>query len=101
MAAIDVADDVSIGLEYDVFVNETRSWDRGSAGMNRAMNSVFPSPGDHLACGFSVLDATQPYLAENIHACCCERFEVVFDHSVLDYRSACMSFDPPRPERLK
>src|SRR5204863_226447 len=63
--------------------------------------AVFPSPGDHLACGLSVLDATQPYLAENIHACCCELFEVVFDHSVLDYRRACMNFHPARPERIK
>src|SRR5207245_10328234 len=98
MAAIDVADDVSIGLEYNVFVNETRSWDRGSAGMNRALNSVFPSPGDHLASGLSVLDAAQPYLAENIHACCCERLAVVVDPSVLGYRRACMPFPPPRPE---
>src|SRR6266480_4772506 len=98
MAAIDVADDVSIGLEHDVFVNETRSWDRRSASMNRALNSVFPSPGDHLACGLSVLDATQPYLAENIHACCCELFEIVFHHPVLDHGSAGMDIHPAGPK---
>ena len=69
--------------------------------MNRALNSVFPSPGDHLACGLSVLHAAQAYLAQNRYARSCEFFEILLYHSVLDYRRTRMDFHPTRPERIK
>ena len=48
MAAVDVADDVGIGLQHGVPVDQPAAGDGGAAGMDGALDAVFARPGDHL-----------------------------------------------------
>ena len=43
VAAVDVADDVGIGGQHDVFVDQARAWNRRPAGVNRALNPELPA----------------------------------------------------------
>ena len=49
MTAVDVANDIGIGGEHDIFINQAGTRNRGAAGMNGALNPVLSGPGDHLA----------------------------------------------------
>ena len=59
-----LADHIGICLEHDVLVDEPRAWDRRTAGMDRAVDAIFPRPGDHFARGRPIFDATEADLAE-------------------------------------
>jgi hypothetical protein len=52
-----------------------------------------------LARGFSVLHASQADFAEQGYASFRERFEIFFDHSVLDHRRTGVYFDAAWPQR--
>ena len=67
--------------------------------MNGALNAVFARPGDHLPRGFAVFHAAEANFAEQIYACVRERFEIFFDHAMLDYRCAGVNFDAARSQR--
>ena len=57
MAAVDMADDVGVGLQHHVLVDEARAGDRRAAGMDRAVEAMLARPGHHLARGRAVLDS--------------------------------------------
>ena len=51
MAAVDMADDIGIGFQHHILVDEARAGDGGAAGVDRALDAVFAGPGHH-ALGF-------------------------------------------------
>src|SRR5215831_18714032 len=56
--------------------------------MNGALDAVFPRPCDHAASGGAVFHAAQADFSEKFHARGSEFLEVVFDHALLEDRSA-------------
>src|SRR5271170_1418033 len=99
MTAVDMADDIGVRLEHDVLVDETGAGDRRAAGMDRAVDPIFASPGDHLARGRSILDAAEPDFAEIADAGAGQLGEVLFLHPRFDDRRAGVNLDAARAER--
>ena len=85
VAAVDVADHVGVGLQYDVLVDETGAWDRRTAGVDGTVDAVFARPGDHLARGRAILHAAKSDLAEIADAGIGKLRKVFFLHAGLDH----------------
>src|SRR5207302_11080202 len=66
VAAIDVTDHVGVGLQHHVLVDQAGAGDRGTAGVDGALDAVFARPADHLAGGRAVLDADKADLAKQL-----------------------------------
>ena len=98
VATVHVPNDIGIAFEHDVLIDQAGAGDRGSAGVDRALDAVFPRPGNHFAAGRPVLDAAESDLAEKLHASRGELGEIDFFHSVLDHRGAGMKLHPTGPE---
>ena len=101
VAAIDVADNIGVGLKHHIFIDQARAGDRWASGVNRALDAVFAGPRYHLPRCLAVFNAAESYFAENLDARCGQFFEIIFDHSVLDDRSAGMNFYSSRTEGVK
>ena len=67
--------------------------DRRAAGVDRALNSVFARPVDHLLTGGAVLDRAEADLSQQLYACVGEVLEVLLDHAVFDHRSTGVDLD--------
>ena len=64
VAAVDVADDVGVGLEHHVLVDQARARDRRAAGVDGALDAVLARPGHHLLRLVAGLDRAEADLAE-------------------------------------
>ena len=69
VAAVDVADDIRVGLEHDVLVDQPGARNRRAAGMDGALDAVFARPRHHAcrAVGPS-FTAAKPDLAQQLDA---------------------------------
>ena len=88
VAAVDVSDDIGVGREHDVFVNQAGTGNRGAAGVDGALNPEFARPGHHLPRRGAVFHASQADLAQHGDARRGQVFEIFLDHSVLNHRRA-------------
>ena len=70
----------------------------GPAGVDCGLDAVLARPGNHLACGLSVLHAAQPHLSEQLHPGIRQVPEVPLFHSVLDHGRAGMDLHAGRAE---
>jgi hypothetical protein len=66
--------------------------------MNGALDPVFAGPRNHLAGGGAIFHTTEANFAEQRYAGLGYRFEVFFDHAVLNDRRAGANFDAARTE---
>src|SRR5262249_17522971 len=93
VAAVDVADDVGVGLQHHVLVDQAGAGDRRAAGVDRALDAVLARPRHHLPGFPAALDAAEADLAQELHARLGQLLEVALDHALLDHRRARMHFD--------
>ncbi len=101
MPAIDMADDIGVGGQDDVLVDQPRAGDRRAASMDGALDAVFARPGDHLAGRLTVLHRAQPDLAEQADTGFGEIAKILLDHAVFDDRRPGMHFDAGRAKGRK
>src|SRR5258708_1942609 len=101
MSAIDVADHVGIGFEDHVFVDQARSRNRRTAGVNRALYTVLPGPRNHTMSGGAVLYAAKSNLAQEFDSRGSQFFEVIFNHALLQHRRPSVDFHASRPKILE
>src|SRR5690349_9980155 len=88
MAAIDVAYDIGVGSENDIFVNQTGAGNGRAAGMNRTLYSILPSPSDHLARRLPVLHAAQANLAQHGDTRGSKVAKILLHHAVFNHWGA-------------
>jgi hypothetical protein len=84
VAAVDVADDVGVGLQHHVLVDQARARDRGAAGVDGALDAVLARPRDHLLGLVAGLHRAQADFAQQAHAGFGQFLEVALDHALLD-----------------
>ncbi len=98
MAAVDVADDVGIGLEHHVLVDQAGPGDRRTAGVDRALDAVLARPGHHRLRLVRRLHRTEAHLAHEPHPAGGELAEVLLRHLPLRYGGAGVQLDPEGAE---
>src|SRR3546814_4575644 len=64
------------------------AWDRGTAGVDGALDAVLARPGDHALRLLALLHAAEADLAQQLHAGLGELLEVLLDHALLEHRRA-------------
>ena len=101
MAAVDMADDVGVGLEDDVLVDQAGARDGRAAGVDGALDSVPARPSDHPLGLLAGLDAPEADLAEQPDAGVRKIDEVLLLHPLLDHGRAGVDLHAVRPEVLE
>src|ERR1700688_1464763 len=101
VAAINVADNIGVGLKHHIFIDQAGAGNRWASGVNRALDAVFAGPRYHLPRCLAVFNAAESDLAENLDARCGQFFEIILNHSMLDDRSAGINFYSSRTEGMK
>ena len=86
MATINMADDVGIGLQHHVLVDETGARDRRATGVNGALHTVFARPGNHLLRRIANLHRAEAHLAEKLNPSFREGFEILLHHTFFNHR---------------
>src|SRR3546814_14651770 len=64
------------------------AWDRGTAGVDGALDAVLARPGDHALRLLALLHAAEADLAQQLHAGLGALLEVLLDHALLEHRRA-------------
>ena len=101
VAAVDVADDIGIGLQNDILVDQPGAGERGPAGVNGALDPVLARPADHALRLLSGLDAAEADLAEQLDAGRGEVDEVLLLHALFDDRRAGVNLHPAWPKAIE
>src|SRR3546814_7302255 len=73
------------------------AWDRGTAGVDGALDAVLARPGDHALRLLALLHAAEADLAQQLHAGLGELLEVLLDHALLEHRRAGVHLHARRP----
>src|SRR4029078_4339221 len=66
VAAIDVTDHVGVGFQHHVLVDQAGTGNRGTAGVDGALDAVFARPAHHFPRRRTVLDAAKADFAEQL-----------------------------------
>src|SRR5437773_4819776 len=94
-------DYVRIGLQNNIFIDETRTRNRRAARMDCALNSVLPRPRHHLTRSLTVFHTPKANFTKNRHSGGGEFFEIILSHSVLDNGSTGMNSDAARSKGIE
>ena len=98
VAAVDVADDVGVGRQHHVRVDQPGARDRRAAGVDGAADAVLARPRHHLLRLVGFLDAAEADLAQQRDAGRGQFGEVALDHALLEHRRAGQHLDAARAE---
>ena len=101
MTTINMPDDVCIGLEHHILINQSGTRDRWTTRVYRALDAILACPSHHFLCFFTGLDRTKPYLTQELNARVGELFKVLLDHPFFNDGCACKYFDTPRTKVVK
>src|ERR1700722_7398731 len=88
VAAVYVADHVGVCCKRDVFIDKPGTWDRWTAGVDRAVDAIFARPSDHLAGRWPIFDAAESHLTEEADAGGGKLLKIMLLHSRLDHGRA-------------
>ena len=86
MAAVYVPDDISIGLQHHMLVDQPRARNGGAARMDRALDAVTARPAHHLRSLITRFDRSQTDFAEESNTRGREIDEVLLDHAFFNHR---------------
>ena len=101
MAAVDVADDVGVGFQDHILVNQARAGNRRAAGVDGALDAVLARPGHHFLGLVAGLDRAQTDLAQQPDTGLGEFLEVLLDHAFFNDGRAGQHLDAARAEFVK
>ena len=101
VAAIDVTDDVGVGLQHHVLVDQAGARNRRAASVDGALDAILARPAHHLGRLVTGLDRTQTHLAQQTHARLSELLEVLLDHALFNDRGARQNLDTTGAEVVK
>ncbi len=86
MPAVNMADNVGVGFQYHVFIDQARAGNGWTAGVNGALNTVFARPFHHFSRFVAGLYTAQANFAQQLHARIGQVFEVGLNHALFNYR---------------
>ena len=90
VSAVDMADDVGVGLQHHIRIDQARPRNGRAAGVDGALDAILARPRHHLLRFLTLFDAAEPNLPQQFDTCVSHLLEILFYHALLDHRRAGM-----------